>query len=50
MKNKGMNDIVNDVKKEYFKNWRKNNKDKIKEYNSRYWQKKADNIKNEMTK
>ena len=28
-------------RREYYKKWRSNNKDKIKEYNKRYWEKKA---------
>lgn len=35
---------VKQEKKDYFKNWRKNNKDKIKVINKRYWEKRA--IKN----
>lgn len=44
MKNKEKVNVVNDIKKEYYKQWRDNNKDKIKQYNARYWQKKAENI------
>ena len=33
--------LIEQAKKEYKKEWRKKNKDKIKEYNSRYWLKKA---------
>lgn len=29
------------LKKEYFRKWRANNKDKVKEYNKRYWERKA---------
>lgn len=29
------------VRREYYKKWRSNNKDKIKEYNKRYWEKKT---------
>ena len=29
------------ARREYYKKWRSNNKDKIKEYNKRYWEKKA---------
>jgi hypothetical protein len=28
-------------RREYFKQWRKANKEKAKEYNARYWEKKA---------
>lgn len=47
MKNKEKTNVVNDVKKEYYKQWRYNNKDEIKQYNTRYWQKKAENINNQ---
>ena len=29
------------VKREYYKKWRDNNKDRVKEHNRRYWIKKA---------
>lgn len=30
------------VRREYLKKWRANNRDKVREYNKRYWQKKAE--------
>lgn len=30
-----------DIQREYYRQWRMQNKDKIKEYNRRYWEKKA---------
>jgi len=45
MKNIELNESVKEVKRQYFKNWREKNKDKIKGYNSKYWQKRADKIK-----
>lgn len=30
-----------DIQREYYRQWRMKNKDKIKEYNRRYWEKKA---------
>lgn len=30
-----------ELRREYFRNWNKNNKQRKKEYNARYWQKKA---------
>lgn len=41
-----MNELKNnaqaaEARREYFKQWRSNNKDKVKEYNKRYWEKKA---------
>ena len=29
------------IKREYFRNWRKKNRDKVRKYNAEYWQKKA---------
>ena len=43
------NDLNNEakkVRKEYYKIWRDNNKDKIRNYNSKYWEKRAEKIKN----
>lgn len=44
MENKSLSNAADDVKKQYYKRWRDNNKDKIKQYNTKYWQKKAENI------
>lgn len=44
-KDKMQNDYVKEVKQEYFRNWRKNNKDKVKKNNANYWKKKADLLK-----
>ncbi len=41
MDNTTLEKKVKDARNEYFRNWRKKNKDKIKEYNNRYWEKKA---------
>lgn len=30
-----------DARRAYYKTWRNKNKDKVKEYNARYWAKKA---------
>jgi hypothetical protein len=34
------NDAVK-VRREYHQNWRKNNKQRVKEYNAQYWERKA---------
>ena len=34
------NDKFNSIKKEYFRNWRKNNPEKIQKINERFWTKK----------
>ena len=41
-----LNDEAKKVRKEYYKIWRDNNKDKIRNYNSKYWEKRAEKIKN----
>lgn len=38
---------INDkIRKAYYKEWRKNNKDKIKQYNDRFWKKQAQKLNN----
>ncbi|MDO4341287.1 MAG: hypothetical protein Q4C44_00905 [bacterium] len=32
---------IDDARKLYFKNWRKNNPDKVKKHNATFWEKKA---------
>ena len=32
------------IRKEYYKEWRTNNKDKIKKYNERFWKKQAEKL------
>lgn len=44
MENKEKNDFANEIKKSYYKNWRSQNKDKVKQYNSKYWNKRAQKI------
>lgn len=34
------------AKREYFKNWRKNNKDKVKKHNETFWKKQAEKLNN----
>lgn len=36
---------VDDARKLYFKNWRKNNPDKVKKHNATFWEKKAKELK-----
>ena len=36
-----------DLKRDYYKKYRENNKDKIKQYNKNYWNKKASEVTNE---
>ena len=39
---------ANEEKKRYYKLWRKKNKEKIKAYNDRYWQKRAEKAEREL--
>lgn len=45
-----LQDNANKLKREYYKKWRANNKDRIKDYNSKYWKKKAQCLKNNSSK
>lgn len=42
-----LNKIVAEIRREQARIWRKNNKDKVKEINKRYWLKKAQKILDE---
>lgn len=42
-----LNEIVAEIRREQARIWRKNNKDKVKEINRRYWLKKAQKILDE---
>ncbi|MEL5900363.1 hypothetical protein AAGC94_20250 [Clostridium sporogenes] len=44
-----MNEEARKLRNEYMRKWRKKNKDKVKEAQKRYWEKKAQ-IKKEVTK
>lgn len=39
--------VANEMRKAYQKEWRAKNKDKVKEYNQRYWLKKAAELQKE---
>ena len=36
-----MADKIDDTRKAYFRQWRANNKEKVKQYNDRYWIRRA---------
>lgn len=38
------NEQLIQARRDYYKNWRKKNKDKIKEYNKKFWLKQADMV------
>ncbi|GEN35952.1 hypothetical protein [Aneurinibacillus danicus] len=40
-----MNDLAKQAKREYYKEWRQKNKEKIRQYNQRFWEKKAKEMK-----
>lgn len=41
-----MDNMALEMRREYLRNWRAANKDKVKEYNRTYWEKKAQERKN----
>jgi hypothetical protein len=41
MVNKKIEQLALEERREYFRNWRAANKDKVKEYNQKYWKKRA---------
>ncbi|OOM16746.1 hypothetical protein [Clostridium saccharobutylicum] len=43
-----MDDKAKEAKRAYMKKWRKNNKDKVKEHQERYWTKKAEHEENKL--
>lgn len=47
---KELNEIVAEMRREKARIWRKNNKDKVKEINKRYWLKKAKRVLEERQK
>ena len=40
------NELYRNIKKAYYKEWRKNNKDKIKKHNETFWKKQAEKLNN----
>ena len=51
IKDLGLTDNLNDnakrIRREYYKLWRRDNKDKIRNYNTKYWEIKAEQLKQE---
>lgn len=39
--NKELSEQARELKNKYHREWQRNNKDKVKEYNLRYWENKA---------
>lgn len=37
---------IQNIKKAYFKEWRKNNPDKVKKHNETFWKKQAEKLNN----
>lgn len=44
-----MEELARAERLEYFRNWRANNKDKVRESNRKYWQKRAEKRLQEQT-
>ena len=44
MLDKNLEEIARQERLEYFRQWRANNKDKVKKHNATYWQKRAERI------
>ena len=44
---KSIEEIEREVKQQYFKQWRANNKDRVKMHNATYWRRRAEQIKAE---
>ena len=36
-----LKEVINQLKNEYYRSWRANNKDKVKGYNKNYWERRA---------
>lgn len=41
MKQKDIEELVRQERLEYFRNWRARNKDKVKQHNKNYWEKRV---------
>lgn len=44
-----MENTAKKIRNEYYRHWRANNKDRIREYNARYWSKRAERMAQERT-
>ena len=44
-----MENVGTQNRREYYRQWRANNKDRIREYNARYWAKRAERMARERT-
>lgn len=47
MDNKSIDKAVKEARRKYFRNWRKNNADRVKKYNEDYWLRKAEKLLSE---
>jgi DNA-binding NarL/FixJ family response regulator len=43
-----LSEKAREIRNQYQREWKRNNPDKLREYNTRYWEKKATNITPEM--
>ncbi len=39
--NEQLEELAREIQREYLREWRKKNPDKVKEYNQRYWRRRA---------
>lgn len=42
--NKELSDKARELKRNYHREWQRKNKDKVREYNLRYWERKAEEL------
>lgn len=42
-----MQKFARDARNDYYRNWRANNKERVREYNARYWTKRAERMAQE---
>lgn len=40
--------LASEIRRDYLRDWRKRNPDKVKQYNRKYWQNKAEQRSNEL--
>ena len=46
----GMSDAAKEARRAYYKAWRAKNKDRVRDYNARYWAKRAERANNEASR
>ena len=46
---RNIDSLAKEIQREYYRNWRKRNPDKVREKNRRYWERKAEKMQSERT-